>query len=69
LALIADFSGQFEDANIILSTMEPLRPLLVLLSWDRFEDDILSRQTLTRILWPNIVCHSIVSLIAQKEFF
>ena len=46
---------RFEDAALILSPFPTFKPLIILLSWSYFDDDICAKDTLMSLLWDDQV--------------
>jgi len=42
---------RFEDAALILSPFPTFKPLIILLSWSYFDDDVCAKETLISLLW------------------
>jgi hypothetical protein len=57
-------SGNFAQLQIIMEPpmMRRLRPLILLLCWDRYKTDINKRREMIRVLWP----HKWVSIFASN---
>jgi hypothetical protein len=47
----------FESCHILLQPFERLKPLILLMTWDKFENDIDSRKKLIKLLWLDITEH------------
>lgn len=60
-------AGQFDECAVVLRPFERLKPLVLLMVWDRFESDIDARIRLMNILWHQGGKQEVITIFGHRR--